>query len=768
MNRILRYTLLFAVSFFLWTGCSTTRRLGEDDLLYTGVRRMKVESTVGEKIPGNVGSAVRAPLNVRPNNPLYSPYIRTPFPIGLWAYNAFYTERQTGFQAWLYRRFAKKPVLISDVKPELRVEMVKDILDNHGYFRSTAEYELVHQRNPKKRRVNYFIGVPKPWTYSNIAFPRIQDPVTMRIDSLKDETLLHVGERYDLDTLIAERIRITNHLRDEDYYYFRPDYLEYQADTIAEPFKVDLRMIMIDGIPAQALQPYKIGRINMSFTNPTGGEPDSMYYDGIKIDYQKPLRIRPKILRKSITIRPGGSSSISGINTTLFNMTKLGIFRYVNLNVTPLDSLKPGDSIDMNIAAAFDMPLEADLEINMASKSNSFIGPGLVFGVKHRNIFHGGEVLSAGFTGSYEWQTGNTRQEANSTPINSYEVGFTTSLVIPRLVPQFLPLIRRYSAHSTFQLGANLLSRPKFFKMMSFNASAVYDFQSSPQSYHSITLFRLVYNRLLSTTAEFDRIMEENPVLALSFANQFIPSIGYTYTLDRRYGHGGRHGLVWQTSVISAGNIFSVVYDIFGATDHPKKLFGNPFSQFIKGMSELKNFWGVGENNTIATRFFIGAGYAYGNSKVLPYSEQFNIGGANSIRAFTIRSIGPGSFHNTTGSRFGYYDQTGDFKLEANVEYRFGILGSLRGAVFLDAGNVWLLQKDPSRPGGELNFRKMWNQIAVGTGAGLRYDLTFVVVRFDVGIGIHLPFNAEGQSGYYNIPSFKDGLGYHLAIGYPF
>ena len=262
--------------------------------------------------------------------------------------------------------------------------------------------------------------------------------------------------------------------------------------------------------------------------------------------------------------------------------------------------------------------------------------------------------------------------------------------------------------------------------------------------------------------------MDENPAIAMSFRNQFVPSIGYTYTFDRTYGAAGNRRLVWQNSFTSAGNLLAGVLRAFGEKQ-PQELFGNRFSQFVKEVSELKFYHRIGRrNNWLAARLLIGVGYAYGNSEVMPYSEQFYIGGANSIRAFTIRSIGPGSYRPPAGDRNGYLDQTGDFKLEANVEYRFAILGKLGGAVFLDAGNVWLLKKDPKRPGAELKWKGLLGEIALGTGFGLRYDISYLVIRADLGIGLHTPCPDPDKRGYYNLSSFRDGLGFHLAIGYPF
>ena len=266
----------------------------------------------------------------------------------------------------------------------------------------------------------------------------------------------------------------------------------------------------------------------------------------------------------------------------------------------------------------------------------------------------------------------------------------------------------------------------------------------------------------------FDRTMDENPAIAMSFRNQFVPSINYTYTFERTYGATGNRRFYWQNSVTSAGNILSGVLSLFGSKQ-PQHLFGNRFSQFVKEVSEVKFYHRIGRrNNWLATRLLVGAGYAYGNSEVMPYSEQFYIGGANSIRAFTIRSLGPGSYRPPADDRNGYLDQTGDFKLEANIEYRFGIMGRLNGAVFLDTGNIWLLKKDPKRPGAELKWKGFLNDIALGTGFGLRYDISYLVIRADLGIGLHTPYPNPDKKGYYNISSFKDGLGFHLAIGYPF
>ena len=754
-----------------WIGglvaCSTTKRIQEGDQLYTGVRKITIEGDSGVVVPGEVESAIKSPLSVKPNNPLFSPYVRTPFPIGLWAYNHYYTTKEKGFKSWVYRKLAKEPVTIMQVQPDVRCKVVDNMLANYGYFGSSADYELLpSKRNPKKTRVSYRVKVAPPFLYSRIAYLNETGALGELVDSLYRTSLLRVGAQYNLDTLAAERNRIANVFRNWGYYYFRPDYLVYEADTTQEPRRVDLRLALQQGAPRRVLERYSVGRVNVVLKNVSPGQPDTLYYDGMTVAYQRPLRIRPAVLARMVDLKEGQLFTVDAQTRTQNNLTRLGIFRSVNLNVTPLDSLGRSNTLDVTINAAFDMPLESNLEVDVSSKSNSYAGPGIIFGVTHRNLFRGGEVLSVKANGSYEWQTGSRKDGTKSSLLNSYEFGLNGTLAIPRLIPRIRGDISDYPAKTNFQLGVDLMNRPRFFHLISFSGSAGWDFQTSATSYHSLTAFKLVYNNMLSTSASFDETMAQNPAIALSFKDQFIPSIGYTYTFDKSYD-GGKNRFFWQSSVMQAGNILSGVMGLFHHKD-PKELFGNQFSQFVKATTEGRWYHRIGRNNWLVTRLMVGAGYAYGNSEVMPYSEQFYIGGANSIRAFTIRSLGPGSYRPPEGDRNGYLDQTGDFKLEANIEFRFPIYGRLGGAVFLDAGNIWLLKNDPLRPGGSLNWRGLGREIALGTGVGLRVDVSVLVLRADLGIALHTPYPNPEKRGYYNISNFRDGLGLHIAIGYPF
>ena len=765
----IRNSIALLAAAALLAACSTTRRLGADEVLYTGVKKIRIEPDSGVVLSAAAESAVKEPLSVAPNNPLYSPYLRTPLPVGLWAWNYFYTPKEKGFKYWFYKRLAKQPVLISKVQPELRTRVAEQVLENYGYFGSRASDSLLYRKHGRKAKVNYTLRIAPPFRYAEISYPAVEGGLKPLVDSMHATSLLRTGAQYNLDTLTLERQRIARLLRNRGYYYFRPEYLEYLADTTISPQRVAVRLNLKPNIPAVALKPYRVGDITVRLTNIRPGPTDTLRLRNATVIAQQPMKIRPKILARALALEPGQLFTVDAQSRTQTSLNKLGIFRSVNLSVTPLDSLRGADTLDVTLDAQFDYPLEAALETDVTTKSNSFIGPGITFKLSNNNLFRGGEVLALKLNGSYEWQTGNRNSGGRSSRLNSYELGLNANLNIPRLLlPASMTRRLRYPGSTSFQLGVDLMNRPSFFRLIAFSGSAGYNFQTSPYSRHGLTVFKLTYNKLLHTTESFDRTMDENPAIAMSFRNQFVPSIGYTYTFDKTYGATGNRRLYWQNSVTSAGNLLSGILRAFGERQ-PQNLFGNRFSQFAKEVSELKFYHRLGRrNNWLATRLLVGVGYAYGNSEVMPYSEQFYIGGANSIRAFTVRSLGPGSYRPPRDDRNGYLDQTGDFKLEANVEYRFGLLGKLGGAVFLDAGNIWLLKNDPKRPGAELKWKGFLNEIALGTGFGLRYDISVLVIRADLGIGLHTPYPNPDKKGYYNISSFKDGLGFHLAIGYPF
>ena len=758
----IRYIYIATMAAVL-AACSTTARIPADEVLYTGVKKVEmVEDSV--KIPPALTSAVKEAVDVPPNNYWKLLGWHYPFPLGLWVYNNW-PNPEKGLRHWLYEKLVAEPVLVSDVRPEVRTRMIEQILDNNGYFRGTATYELVKGRNKKKAKILYTVNPGPAFPVDTVMLLPDSTALYSLIDSLArtDDYLSMKSPRFSVDSLANARKRITNSLRNRGYYFFQPDYIEYLADSLENPGKIALKVDMASNAPKFALQPYRTGKVTIRVNRSQGGgKPDTVKLSRSTLIQMMPSRLRRRIFDENVTFRPGRTFSVRNMDRTQANLARLGIFSGIEINARPDTSARDSRVLDVDIDCTFDTPLETSLEVNASSKSNSYIGPGLTFGVTNKNIFGGGEQLSVKLTGTYEWQTGRGRGSI----FNSYEVGITGSLAFPRLLaPRFIPRSRFQLNWTRLQLNADLLNRPHYFKMAQFNASINYDWRVRRHVQNTLTLFKLTYTNLMHTTQEFDSIMAANPSVAQSFRSQFIPQMSYTYVYDRQINPDNT--INWQFTVQEAGNVFWAIYRACGKKGE-KELFGTPFSQFVKGQTQLvwgrRIFYG---DHWLVSRVAVGAAHAYGNSTQVPYAEQFYVGGANSIRAFAVRSIGPGSYKAPDGMPEDYFDRTGTFKFEANVEYRFPLMGPLHGALFVDAGNVWLLKNDPMRPGGTLEAKNFLREIALGTGFGLRFDISMLVVRADLGIGIHAPYNT-GHGGYYNMANFGKSLAFHLAIGYPF
>ena len=774
-KRIITYLLLF-FGMVMLAACSTTSRLGEEDILYTGVKHTRITTDDKNlKVPPEIKDNIHTAVKVAANNSLYAPYIRSPFPIGLWVYN-HWSPQSKGIKGWFYRKLVEEPVLISDVRPDLRMKMVEDMLAQNGYFGSTTSYELLYdKRNPKKARVNYSVRITRPKHFCQIrllADTTDTTEITRTINRLANaDTYLQQGSVYCTDSLLDVRNRIANNLRNRGYYYFRPEYISYLADTTMVADSVVVQMTYTDDTPKAALRKYKIGRITSRILlNKGGGYPDTIHTNGKGIIVQmKPSELRENLIPSCIAFREGDPIRVRQLSRTQSQLSRLGIFSSISLDLPPLDSLHSDtDAVDININCRFDTQLETQLEANLTSKSNSYLGPGLSYSVTNRNIFGGGEKLTIGLSGSYEWQIGKVEGGKRS-DFNSYEVGLKSELAFPRLIaPKFIPVSNRSATWSRFSLGGDIMNRPRFFRMAQFNLGLNYDWMASAFSKNQITLFELKYNKLIRKTAEFSQTMNENPAIAMSFEDQFIPKFGYTYSYDRNFSNRRNRDrqFTLQLSLVEGGNLFSGIWRLAGDRGQ-KRLFGTPFSQFIKGTASVTYSHLLAPDQRIVARIMTGAAHAYGNSQAVPYNEQFYIGGANSIRAFAVRSVGPGRYHSSSRRDNGYYDQTGTFRFEMNLEYRFPIAGMLKGALFADAGNIWLLKDDPARPGGKLSRTDFLRDLALGTGVGLRFDMGMLVIRGDLGYGLHLPYDT-GHSGYFNVGKFGDSLAFNLAIGYPF
>lgn len=777
--KIRNYNILLVLLLLLMgTACSTTRNLPEGEVLYTGIKDIHInrndQSPMGEKALAEVEAAI----SIAPNNSFFgSAKKRIPFPFGLWIYNSF-KRYEKGLGKWIFKKLAAEPVLLSTVNPDTRVKVASNLLHDYGYFNGNVTYQVDSTKNPRAIKLTYHVNMGQPYYLDSIRYQGFSPRADSMIQATYKERIIKPGDHFDVTKLNEERQRLVDLFRNNGYYYYRTDFITFLADTLMHPGYVNLKILPKASVPWEALRTYYIGNTSVYLTGYNGEQPtDSMQTRNFTVHYagDKP-GLRYGVLRKRFLYRSGEQYSQIKQNYTQEALARLGVFKFSEFRYIPRmnDSIVT-DTLDVRVNATFDLPYDSELELNVTTKSTKQTGPGAIFNLSKKNFQRMGASLNLELKGSYEWQTSST-VDGESSVMNSYELGAALSLEFPRLV---LPWVRnrvdpfRFPSHTNFKVYAEQVNRARYFKMLSFGGTVSYSFQPKRSMKHTVTPLHLAFNTLQHRTARFDSIANANPMLFHSLDDQFIPSVTYTLTYDDTYKKK-KNRIWWENSVTSAGNVTSLIYAAFGQkfSQKDKKLLGTPFAQFLKFTSEFRHLYTFSEKHQLASRIMGGVIWSYGNKTIAPYSEQFYVGGANSIRAFTIRSIGPGRFHPASSSSYSYVDETGDIKLEANLEYRFRIFsnflgGNLNGAAFLDAGNVWLLRKDEARPNAEFSLNHFFDSIALGTGVGIRYDFSFLVLRLDWGIALHVPYDT-GKSGYYNIPRFKDGMGLHFAIGYPF
>lgn len=765
--------------------CSTTSALPDDEQLYIGIDKINYSNYEKSEHFTSTQEEVEAALASEPNGALFgSSSIRSPFPVGLWVWNAF-SKSESKSGKWMAKTFGKNPVLISSVNPALHAQVAQSVLRNHGYFHGKVDYETLTQRNPKKAKLRYNVEMNHLFTLDSISyvgFPAVGDTL---IQETLDDALIHRGDPFSVATLDAERNRITQLFRNNGYYYYQSAYASYLADTIMVPGKVQLRFQLADGIPEQANHKWYIGRTVVDLRKSRMERPtDSIARRRIVLRFsgRRPA-VRPGVMMRAVKLRQGQMFCYDDLMETENNIVSTGLFSNVNFRFTPRDNTPECDSLDLNISCTFDKKYDFYIETNLKGRTTGRMGPELVLGLAKRNAFRGGETFDINLHGSYEWRVG-TKKIFASEKLETYSLGLDASLKFPRLVTPFNLLnsqrrslrerrqrhnLRRRQYYSTptttLKMGFNVESRANYFRMHTASGELTYRWQPKANMSHEFSPLVVVYQFKNHTTELFDSIYIETPYLIKALADQFITKMSYTY----RYSSpaGKRHPIAWETTVSEAGNLVSLGFMVAGKkwNETDKELFRNPYAQFLKINTDFVKRWRLSEKNSLVAHFNAGLIWNFGNSDFSPFSEQFYVGGASSIRAFSVRSLGPGSSTPQTSS-YKYLMQTGDLKLLANLELRFNIVGSLNGALFLDAGNVWNVGKEYDESA-KFKLSRLPKDIGLGTGFGLRYDLEFLVLRVDWGFALHAPYDS-GHSGYFNMRKFRELQTINFAVGYPF
>ena len=758
--------LLIIFSALLLSSCSNTRFLKGDEVLYTGLKKITITDKENIKHNKEAKELIDAITFSKPNNALFGTR-RILIPFSLWAHNYLKPKKEGKKGNWLYRTLGKEPVLISTVNPEMRSRKLETGLFSKGYFHATASHSIHPKKsNSRKAKISYTINLGQPFKINKIINPAPIDSIDMFINSYMENLKIAPGDIFNLDIIKAERQAMAGKLAEEGYYFFSPDYIEFIADTSLTPFQIDLTIRKNRELPEFVLKKYSIDEIQVQFTDMeivstrlSSELPDSTYYEGISIIGAKNY-LKPEAIRRCIQFENGDLYSTSRHQGTNKQLNNTGVFRNVKMQFVLSDTLNKKVNLFIELSPKENVTL--NLEGYVQTKSTGFAGPGVEATVSDGNIGRAANTLQLRLTGGFEWQTGKKSGEELGS--NSYNAGINSAFVFPKFVLPFKADWEKnlMMSKTICDLGFEFLNNTRYYRMTSLTAGFGYQWKKRKKITNMFSPVRVNIVNLLETTKNFDSIVEGNIYVKKSFEEQTVLGMMYSFIYDNTVRK--KNGTYFQAIIGTSGNFASLVSNLVG-NEKPYKILNNVYSQFLKVSFDFRYYTRTVKKG-FAFRLYTGTGYSYGNSTVMPYIEQFYSGGSTSIRGFTARSLGPGSYKPDEIN--GIIDQTGDIKLEFNAEYRVPFSETILGAFFFDVGNVWLLNEDEFRPGAEFNLNSFTKQLAVGSGIGSRFDFDFFILRTDLGIPMRNTY--ESENGYWlsNFSEMLSGYRFNIAIGYPF
>lgn len=738
----------------LFASCSVARYIPEGERLYRGgTVTIETDTTITNEaqIKGELESVLRP----EPNSKFLGMYP------GLYVHYKSQREKPGFINKFLNKRIGEEPVYKSDVEEYEVEELLRNRLKNRGFFYSRASSSFRESDTKPTSTIDYTVNVPTPYRLNSYQLDTLSPPIYEEMVSSVRESPMEKGLRYDLSTLKLERDRIDYALKRKGYYNFNSSFLLFEIDTNQYDNKrFDMFLRLKKDVPKKVIVPYRVNKINVyaNYNLNDSIDNNAQRYDK-KSFIQPELFFKPKYLAPYITLEEGDYYNPDISSNTARRLSTIGAYKFVNIQYEEVDSLR-NDSIGVLEANIYLSPLNKRslrAQVQAVTKSNNFAGPGLALTYTNRNLFKGGENLNITASLGYEVQVGGGQS------LSSVELGLNTELVFPRVIfpVKISTDFFKYNIPKTVTaLGFDYLNRSELYTLLSGNVGFGYTWDANRFVSHRLNPISASYTRLSNTTAAFEAILDDNQFLRRSFDQQFIAGLNYGFTYNGIIEGSNTHQIFLNSTFELAGNAVSLL-GRDNANTPSKTFIGIEYAQFAKLDADFRYHLNFGKEQKIATRLFAGYGYAYGNSEVLPFVKQYFSGGPYSVRAFRIRSLGPGT--SSESSTDAFFDQVGNIRLEANVEYRFPFSKFLKGAFFIDAGNIWNSEDNVEIEGDEFSSDFI-RELGIGGGFGVRVDVQGFVIRFDLAAPFHDPSLMEGERWDFK---FDEPI-LNFAIGYPF
>lgn len=791
--RYLRIILLVWVAGLWLTSCNVTRKFQQDEYL---IQRVKIETDKETPRDERITSdEFKRYLRQRANKKLFG------LNLYVWIYNQANPEKENGWNNFK-RRLGEAPMLLDMSQVERTNDNFKNYMDSRGFFASRSTFEVDTLRRPHRAYITFHTRQGRPYRISQLEYlfrDRSLEPLVLADTAA---SLIRVGEIFDIATLEAERERIATSLKQRGYYNFSVNNIEFLADTLKEPYRVGLKLVVKQQLSGynergEAMMEdntiYTIDQINV-FPQYDPSESDSLRlerldtirYRGVNFIYEgKPL-IRPKVMREMIPMREDRHYNVDRITRTYDKLMSVGYFRGARIaflerpdHIDILDSVtvvRGGNLPDTtyvrrirngflqcNILCtpALKQSFKVELE---GSITSSFYGLKATVGYQNRNIFRGAEALDLAFTMGYEYMRAPDAKKRNAT-----EFGISAGLSFPRfLLPFYTNNFRSLALPSTkVAVSVNFQDRPYYRRTLS-NASWGYSWDHRRYSSFTLRPIDITIVNVAYLDSDFYNSLQ-NRYLQNSYRSQLISAMTFSYQYNNQRKNLGGNATSLRINAEVAGNLLDGLEHLFSTPAAGKnyyELFGIRYSQYFRLDVNVSRKIMLGEKTAIAGRLFAGVGLAYGNAEALPMDRLFYAGGSNSMRGWTPRTLGPGT--TPLPKDMLYPTQLGDMRLEANIEFRFPIWGIFHGATFLDAGNIWFMRKNDAEysPDAVFHFRDFYKGLGFNTGIGIRLDIKFAVLRLDWGIRLHSPNEPAGERWIHN---FRwDNTALNFGVGYPF
>lgn len=711
----------------------------------------------------------------------------TRFRLGL--YNLSGNDSTRLWNKWM-RRLGEPPVVFDASKTESDAGQLQRAMQNAGYLSAQVTVDSVINPGKKRIKLQYNLTPGKSHTIRSIEYHYPNDTIKQLISRDTTLFLLRNGDPLDLANLELQRDAIVNYLRNNGYYAISKEFITFNADTTAGSTDVALSLsilppkestnaaMRIDTHKQYVIRDIKVitnyePGINSDISKYTGT--DTVRYKGLTILYGNKQYLKPGVIYENCFIQPGQLYSVDAVNQTYTAFSRLEILKFINVRLMPVGNIHDLGLLDAYILLTPGKSQSFSAELEGTNSEGNF-GVAAALNYAHHNVGKGSETLSAKLRGAYESLNGSFHDIIH----NRYlELSAETGINFPKFKAPFLKesFKRKIKASTEFNVSMNYQERPEYTRLISTAGWSYKWTQPQNQQRHVLTPIDINYVYLPNSTNDFlDLIAPDNPLLRYSYEDHFIMRLGYSfYQTNKRAQTPLSHTQLRDIYTIRvnaevAGNLLFAINSIFSHRSdfhqHPYKVFGINYSQYAKVDADYSYLHIFNQRNSMAFHVGVGVGVPYGNSTMLPFEKRFYGGGANGVRGWDVRTLGPGRFPGNN-SVSDFIHQCGDIRLDLSVEYRPKLFWILEGAVFIDAGNIWTIRNYPSQPEGFFRFNSFYKEIAAAYGVGIRLDFNYFLLRFDMGMKAHDPaINREPWPIIH--PKWGRDHSFHFSIGYPF